>query len=482
MDNVYNFSAIIDVIDYKAGDLMKYIILLDFGSTFTKAAVISAADKKIVCTTKAASTVKTDAVTGLNNCLKNIREQIGAPETKEAKKLASSSAAGGLRMAVCGLTKSLSIAAGRNVSFGAGAKIVHIASGALTDFDLAEIARNKTEMILLCGGYEGGNESLLVENAEKIAYSQIACPVIYGGNSRISEKVQLLMRQGNKECFLARNIIPDVGKLDPRSAENTIRSLFMQRIVNMKGLDKIRQEIGDILMPTPAAVLGAGELLSVGANHVPGMGDMMIVDVGGATTDIHSYAEHKPFEGVRFIGAAEPYAKRTVEGDLGMRESSDALCNEVGIMKMAAYTGIGVEHLQASVARRVRDTGYLPDTEAEVKLDQAIAHFAIRLAARRHCGRIERILSSNCNRLQTGKNLTDVRTVVGTGGEIINSQDPAALLKGALVNRVDEPDVLLPEKATMYVDGEYILYAAGLLRSYDEDLAHAVLRNSIKQW
>lgn len=250
----------------------------------------------------------------------------------------------------------------------------------------------------------------------------------------------------------------------------------------MKGLSKICGEIGGILMPTPAAVLSAGELLAVGTSGTPGMGDLMIVDVGGATTDIHSYAEHKSFEGARFIGATEPYAKRTVEGDLGMRESSDALCNEVGTVKIAEYLGADEDYIQASIARRVGHTGYLPDTEEEVRLDQAIAHFAVRLAARRHCGRIERILSSNCNRLQTGKNLTTVSTIVGTGGEIINSKDPTALLKGALVNRAEEPDALLPENAAVYIDSEYILYAAGLLRNYDEDLAHAVLRNSIKRW
>lgn len=182
---------------------MKYILLFDFGSTFTKAAVLHVNDKKIVYATKVASTVRTDATVGLNKCMDNIQEQIGESEIKEAKKLASSSAAGGLRMAVCGLTKSLSIAAGRNVSFGAGAKIVHIASGALTDFDLSEIVRSKTEIILLCGGYEGGNEGTLLENAETIARSQISCPVIYGGNSHISKKVQTLMRQGSKECFFS---------------------------------------------------------------------------------------------------------------------------------------------------------------------------------------------------------------------------------------------------------------------------------------
>lgn len=466
----------------KAGVSMKYLILLDFGSTFTKGAVLSVADQKIVYTTKAPSTVNTDGAIGLSHCLGNIRQQIGKTETAKAKRLASSSAAGGLRMAVCGLTKSLSIAAGRNVSFGAGAKILHVAAGPLTDDNLACIVKSRVEIILLCGGYEGGNERLLLKNAEKLAASQIACPIIYGGNSLIAQKVQILMRQGNKECFLVPNIIPDVGKLNSRGAEDTIRSLFMQRIVNMKGLDKVRQETGGILMPTPAAVLQAGELLALGARGCPGMGDLMIVDVGGATTDIHSYAEHKAFEGAHCLGAPEPYAKRTVEGDLGMRESADALCHEVGFMNLAAYLGIPEEYLQSSIARRLKDTGYLPDTNREMMIDQAIAYFAIRLGARRHCGRIEGTVSINCNRLQTGKNLTKVQTIVGTGGEIINSRNPAELLKGILACRQEEPDTLLPEKAAMYVDSEYILYAAGLLRSYDENLAYGALRNSIKRW
>jgi len=72
-----------------------------------------------------------------------------------------------------------------------------------------------------------------------------------------------------------------------------------------------------------------------------------------------------------------------------------------------------------------------------------------------------------------------VRTIVGTGGEVINSGSPAELLRGVLSCREKEPYVLLPENAALFTDKEYILYAAGLLRSYDEDLAFTIMRNSI---
>lgn len=458
---------------------MNYIILLDFGSTFTKAVVVSPNDSRIICTAKVPSTVKTDATICLENCLAEIRQQIGSYAVQNAQILTSSSAAGGLRMSVCGLTASLSISAGRNVSFGAGAKIVHISSGLISDEDLNQIIAKQTEMILLCGGYEDGCKTTLIENAVRIADSQINCPVIYAGNSKIAETVKLILLNGNKECFISRNVIPNVGILDPTSAEATIRNLFMRRIVNMKGLDKVQASIGDILMPTPAAVLSAGELLSKGTIHHSGIGDLLIVDIGGATTDIHSYAEQKPFKGARCIGAPEPYIKRTVEGDLGMRESCNSLCDEVGAAALSQAAGIDEIQLQASISRRISQNDYLADSPEEVSLDTAIARFASRLAVRRHCGRIERVISSNCNRLQIGKNLTSVRTIIGTGGVIINSDNPTAILQEVIADPSIEPDTLLPETASIHIDSEYILYAIGLLRTYDENLAYTIMKNSI---
>ena len=51
-----------------------------------------------------------------------------------------------------------------------------------------------------------------------------------------------------------------------------------------------------------------------------GFGDCIVIDVGGATTDIHSIARGDPAnKGVIMAGLPEPYVKRTVEGDLGVR-------------------------------------------------------------------------------------------------------------------------------------------------------------------
>lgn len=107
--------------------------------------------------TKVPSTVHEDAEIGLNQCFAAARDAIGEEKLRAALKLATSSAAGGLRMAVVGLTKTLSNEAGRNASFSAGAKIVYNTSGILSERDLADIEKAKAEILLLCGGYERGN-------------------------------------------------------------------------------------------------------------------------------------------------------------------------------------------------------------------------------------------------------------------------------------------------------------------------------------
>lgn len=77
--------------------------------------------------------------------------------------------------------------------------------------------------------------------------------------------------------------------MNTASAEEAIRDQFMNRIVNMKGIGCVRSELGEVLMPTPAAVLAAGTLLSEGSATQKGLGKLMMVDVGGATTDVYSF-------------------------------------------------------------------------------------------------------------------------------------------------------------------------------------------------
>lgn len=460
---------------------MKYAILLDFGSTYTKVVCVDLRHRQVVLTDKFPSTVHTDAGIALNLCFDAAKNAIGEENFEKALKLSTSSAAGGLRIAVSGLTESLSIEAGRNASFGAGGKIVHTAYGAITEDDVQQIEESGAEILLLCGGYEGGNSKLVLQNAEIISKGNLNIPVIYAGNSYISREVRTMFAIGGMECFMAENIIPDVGVLNIEPTVEIIRDLFMHRITNMKGVGVVKEQLNGPIVPTPASVLAAGELLCRGTETQRGIGSYMMADIGGATTDIYSFNDNHGFEGAKMVGSPEPFAKRTVEGDMGMRESSICLVKEVGETKFAEKCRLAENELDSAIQKRINDRKYIADTEQEQQIDFQIASSAVRISARRHAGTVGKEFCDGCRLVQRGKNLTEVHTVIGTGGILVNNKEEMAysILENVNINDTEAGRVLLPKNVKTMIDKDYVFFAAGLLLEYDAEAAFAIMKNSI---
>ncbi|MDO5115884.1 MAG: glutamate mutase L [Synergistaceae bacterium] len=454
-------------------------ILLDFGSTHTKITVADTDEEEILFSGAVPSTVKSDARVGLLRCLEMAEREIGE-ELDGAVKLASSSAAGGLRMAVIGLSKSLSVSAGRNSACGAGGRILCTLAGKITAQELEPLSDAKVEIILFCGGYENGNEKAVRHNARVIAASRLRIPVIYAGNSAVAGEVRALLTSAGKECFIADNIIPAVGELNGAMAEETVREIFLKRIINMKGLEGVREMLDGILMPTPAAVLEAGRLLSEGCDGEEGIGELMIFDVGGATTDVHSFAEQSSCDGARIAGAAESRAKRTVEGDLGLRESASQMAETAGFDRLAAEAAIAEEKLREAVALRSADTSFIPEKSEDKAIDAALAAFAVKTAARRHAGYLEHIASANCKLLQRGKNLSGVKTIIAAGGPLIKAERPEKILAKALKTEGEE-DILLPRSAELFTDKSYIFYAMGLLSQSHPRQALSIMKKYLRK-
>jgi len=232
---------------------VKHALLIDFGSTFTKVVAVSLINQEVICTASAVSTVQTDARIGFEKCLDAVKPFLGTGAISRAVRIACSSAAGGLRMVVVGLTPSLSMMAGKNTALGAGARIIKAYSGILAVEDIKEIKKLAPEIILLCGGTEDGNYDWPIENVRAISKNTgIQATLIYAGNSGIANQVRSILTKKRKECIVAKNVLPDLGILDPTDASGAIRDVFMERIVNMKGLDKVKEQcVKDIIMYFP---------------------------------------------------------------------------------------------------------------------------------------------------------------------------------------------------------------------------------------
>ena len=229
--------------------------------------------------------------------------------------LACSSAGGGLRLAVVGYEREVTAEAGHRVGLSAGAKVVHVASGPMTGADVAALRAAAPDLVLLVGGTDGGNADVLLHNAERLARARLAAPVVVAGNADAADEVAALLAGTGRRHVVTDNVLPRIGVVAPEAARAAIREAFLTHVIGGKGLSRGRGFAELVRAPTPDAVLRGVEVLA----EVVG-GDVLVVDVGGATTDVYSVITPQGEDATihrEVVGTL--WHARTVEADLGMR-------------------------------------------------------------------------------------------------------------------------------------------------------------------
>lgn len=442
---------------------MTLALLIDFGSTYTKLRALDLDSGQVAASAQGPSTVTTDVNVGLDAALDALsRTMGGAP--RFAHRLACSSAAGGLRMVTVGLVRELTAEAARQAALGAGARLVADFAYRLTAGDVARIVELAPDILLLCGGTDGGNSAVVQHNARALAGSALRCPVVVACNREATDEVVAALANAGKTAIATANVLPGLDVLDIEPARGAIRDVFMHRIVAAKGIERASSRFDQVLMPTPAAVLEGARLIADGLPQRPGLGPLLVVDPGGATTDVHSIGSGEPSQaGVVRYGLPEPYAKRTVEGDLGMRYNAAGIVAAVGIAAIADDAQMSVGAAEAAIARLDANVEALPGDDAQYRLDEALARAAVRIAVSRHAGTCETVYTAQGPvDMQRGKDLGAVTLVIGTGGALVHARRPAAILEVAAAT-AGEPGSLRPKAPRFAIDTHYLLYAAGLL-------------------
>ena len=472
-------------------------MLLDIGSTYTKVTVVDVQANRVVGRSAAPSTVGHGVQHGILEALGKLSgspvDSLDEGFAPFKHRFACSSAAGGLRMVVIGLVDSLTVEAGRRTAFGAGAKVIKAFADHLGPGEVLQIEEISPDIILLTGGTDGGDRETILHNAGALAESRISCPVIVAGNRECSQEVSSLLRKGRKEARTAENVMPDLGKLNPASAGKEIRDVFFERITEAKGLEIVKRWIGNII-PTPMAVLQGAVLLNEGTDGTPGMGELIVLDVGGATTDVHSIARGKsnnPGTTV-YQGLEEPFAKRTVEGDLGIRYNAGTILNQIGVgvvQEELSHFACGPDPVLDEELFRYAEflskrCDHLSSSPWQKQVEFAFASICLRTAFHRHAGRVIAELSPLMEvksfTVVRGKDLRDVPHVIGTGGIFAYQQEEGAHLLRRCLERLD-PAVLLPLNPALYIDSEYLLYGAGLLCEKFPEAAFAIAKNSLQR-
>ncbi len=442
---------------------------VDFGSTFTKAALVDVTSGELMGTASHPTTIDTDVLDGWDAVRRALEADHGAVERQV---LACSSAGGGLRIGVVGNEELVTAEAGRRVALSSGGRVVAVSSGAL---DVEELQAAAPDVVLLVGGTDGGNAEVLLRNARALADDRWSTPVVLAGNTEASAEVAELLVQAGTPVEVTDNVVPQIGVLRPHGARLAIRAVFLRHVIGGKHLSKRTDFQAMVQGATPDVVLTAVELLAFGLGpDRPGAGDVVVVDVGGATTDVHSVVELDPEDAglAREVVATVPVS-RTVEGDLGMRWSA------VPTVEAASDAGIEVRAGLADAAERRRsEPGWVPRSAADQRDDLSIASAAVALALRRHAGR-QRVVFSPDGKLveRSGKDLREVHLLVGSGG-VLRHADSAAAASVLAAGTGDHVagGWLVPRDPRVVIDHDYVLAAAGLLAPEHPVAAYRLLR------
>jgi uncharacterized protein (TIGR01319 family) len=449
--------------------LAELVACVDFGSTFTKASLVDVGTGDLLATASHRTTVETDVLDGWDACRARLADV--DPRAREAEVLACSSAGGGLRIAVVGNEELVTAEAGRRVALSSGGRVVHVAAG-LTRAGVAELRASRPDVVLLVGGTDGGNAEVLLACTRALVRARWRRPVVVAGNAETADEVAAILAGAGTPYVVADNVVPKIGVLAPESARGAIRAMFLLHVIGGKHLSRRTDFTAMVRGATPDVVLTAVEVLAKGLDEArPGVGDVAVVDVGGATTDVHSVVDVAPEEAglSRHVVATVPVT-RTVEGDLGMRWSAVSTVEEGIAVGLVEDTVV----LREDASRRQADPSYLPQTPADEEVDTTIAAIAMGVALRRHAGRSRVVFGSDGRVLErTGKDLRDIDLLVGSGGVLRRLGVPADLMRRAL--RADE-GWQLPTDPPILVDTDYVLAPAGLLMADHPDAAYTLLK------
>lgn len=405
-----------------------------------------------------------DVTVGLKGAVLDLQKNLGIADLKWDEFLATSSAAGGLRMTVHGLVYDMTVRAAKEAALGAGAIIKHVTAGKLRRTDLKKIQDINPNIILVAGGVDYGERETALHNFEMIASLNLNIPVIYAGNIENHEEIRLIAEELGVRTYIVENVYPKVDMLNVEPTRKVIQDVFEEHIIHAPGMTTVRDMVNGPIIPTPGAVMEAAKVLK---NHI---GDLVVFDVGGATTDVHSVTEGSE-EISRILISPEPVAKRTVEGDLGVYVNLPHIVEKIGLENLKKEFEDAEE--------LICNAKPIPQTDREKQFIERLTKEAVLTSLERHAGNLRHLYGSAGKKtVAEGKDLTNIKYIVGTGGALTRLPNRVEILKA--VGSHSKGIELFPGKeAEIVIDNYYIMASLGVLSKRFPEAALSLLLESM---
>lgn len=412
-----------------------------------------------------------DVTIGLKSAIEGLKENLGLKKNLQADNLtwddmlATSSAAGGLKMTVHGLVYDMTVRAAKEAALGAGGIIKMITSGRLRRTDLSKIREINPNIILVAGGVDYGERDTAIHNMEMILSMGLKIPVIYAGNIENQEEVRMMCEEADNQLYIVENVYPKIDTLVVEPTRKIIQDAFEEHIIHAPGMAKVRDLVKGPIIPTPGAVMEAAKVLK------EEIGDLIVFDVGGATTDLHSVTEGSN-EINSILISPEPTAKRTVEGDLGVYVNVNHVVEKIGMDNLKKEFPDAEELLE--------NYKPIPETDREKQFVERLTKEAVLTSLERHAGHLRYFYTASGKKtVAEGKDLTAVQYIIGTGGALTRLPNKKQILEA--VKSYGKEQELYPTKAaTVLIDEDYILSSLGVLSKSYRDDALRLMKKSLK--
>ncbi|OQA05837.1 MAG: hypothetical protein BWY66_02215 [bacterium ADurb.Bin374] len=463
------------------------ILTIDIGSTYTKGALVDLSGRSILARASTPTTVDhlPRGVARVLHGLLPSRVAAGLDDldgvSLDLPAHLSCSAKGGLKVTAVGLVPELTLSVARQAVCSAGGKVSGAYAFELTPDDIERMRLDRPDIILLAGGTDGGNAAYVRKNARRLAEAGLEATVLFAGNRSVAHEIPTMFPEGR--LIVTENLMPEFGQLNIEPARICIRDLFLHRLIEGKGLRRVIDAFGAEPKPTPRAVL---ELVERLAAVSPDWADTLLIDMGGATTDVYTNSEPAAADGnVILRGLPEPAVKRTVEGDLGMRVSARSVLTSGGpvLESLRADAGIDALELETWVGEISETPGRLPSTPRQEALDRVLAAVCVSLSIARHAGTVEESWTPGGKVfLQRGKDLRRIRTIIGSGGYLASSGDVTLYLDALAASSAPTADgkmPLLPTARRIMRDRDGLLPLLGNLASPYPELAATLAGQSL---
>jgi len=471
---------------------IRSVLATDCGSTTTKAILIEKVDGVYRQTWRgeAPTTVEApfeDVTRGVLNAAQEVAELSGRKLVRDDGSgiitpekdgegvdiyISTSSAGGGLQVVVGGVVRSMTAESAMRAALGAGAIVMD--TFATNDKrkaheQIERIRQLRPDMILLAGGINGGTRKHVISLAERIAAARprtrlgggFNLPIIYAGNTDVRNEITELLKDIS-DLSVIENLRPKMDEENLGPARDRIHELFMEHVMaQAPGYDKLMGWSDAPIMPTPGAV---GLIIQTIARN-KGI-NVLGVDIGGATTDVFSV-----FDGI---------FNRTVSANLGMSYSVSNVLAEAGLPQILRWVpfAINQKQLRNRIGNKMIRPTTIPQTLEELKIEQAIAREALRLAFIQH-----RAFAVGLKGVQKQRTIADafrqtgdeslvqmmkLNLIVGSGGVLSHAPRRVQSMRMMI-------DAYAPEGVTeLAVDSIFMMPHLGVLSTVNEEAATQV--------